>query len=35
MENVGLKPEMVKPFIGFIILNALLGLSLLIEKLLS
>jgi hypothetical protein len=35
MENAGFKPELVKPFIGFIILTALLGLSLLLEKLVS
>jgi len=33
MENVSLKPELIKPFIGFIILSVLLGISMLLEKL--
>jgi len=35
MENMGLRPEFIKPFIGFIMLTVLLGVSLLLEKLVA
>jgi len=35
MENIWLKSDLTKAFIGFILLSALLGISLLLERLVA